>query len=278
MEGIFVVTALFSAVLHAGWNAAVKASRHPAEVMAAQMVAGAVIVLPCLIWTGLPAPEAWMWIGFSTTCNILAVTAVLRAYQLGGFGVVYPVTRAVSVLLVVPLSTWLAGDRLGPAALSGVFLVTTALALLARGSGAERSFTPRALGWTLAAGVMTSIYILCDARGVRLSGSPWAYGFTVSVTNAIAMSWRLRKAGSPWRLLRRHWTVAVPTSIAAILSYVLILWVWTHAPVAPASALRDTSAVFALLIAIAWLKEPFTRTRMAAVLLAAAAIPLLRLA
>jgi drug/metabolite transporter (DMT)-like permease len=40
--------------------------------------------------------------------------------------------------------------------------------------------------------------------------------------------------------------------------------------------LRDTSAIFAVLIAVFWLKEPFTRTRIAAVLLAAAAVPLLR--
>ena len=49
------------------------------------------------------------------------------------------------------------------------------------------------------------------------------------------------------------------------------------APVAPAAALRDTSSVFAILIAVVWLKEPFTRTRILAVLLAAAAVPLLRL-
>jgi drug/metabolite transporter (DMT)-like permease len=70
----------------------------------------------------------------------------------------------------------------------------------------------------------------------------------------------------------------VPTAIAAILSYLLILWVWSEGPIAPAAALRDTSAVFALLIAILWLKEPFTRTRLLAILLAAAAVPLLRFA
>ena len=59
-------------------------------------------------------------------------------------------------------------------------------------------------------------------------------------------------------------------------SYLLILWVWSHAPIAPAAALRDTSAIFAILIAVFWLKEPFTPTRAAAVLLAAAAIPQLR--
>ena len=34
----------------------------------------------------------------------------------------------------------------------------------------------------------------------------------------------------------------------------------------------------ALLIAVAWLREPFTKLRIAAVLLATAAVPLLRLA
>jgi hypothetical protein len=43
-------------------------------------------------------------------------------------------------------------------------------------------------------------------------------------------------------------------------------------------ARHDTSAVFAIVIAVAWLKEPFTRIRLVAVLLAAAAVPLLRLA
>ncbi len=74
-----------------------------------------------------------------------------------------------------------------------------------------------------------------------------------------------------------QWSIAVPAAIASVASYLLILWVWGHAPIAPAAALRDTSAVFAILIAVVWLKEPFTRTRIVAVLLAAAAIPLLRL-
>jgi drug/metabolite transporter (DMT)-like permease len=58
----------------------------------------------------------------------------------------------------------------------------------------------------------------------------------------------------------------------------LILWVYSHGPIAPASALRDTSAIFAVLIAILWLKEPFTPARLLAMALAASAVPLLRFA
>jgi len=45
-----VAAALLSAVLHAGWNAAVKASRNPTQVMTAQMLLGAVLVVPALFW------------------------------------------------------------------------------------------------------------------------------------------------------------------------------------------------------------------------------------
>jgi drug/metabolite transporter (DMT)-like permease len=71
--------------------------------------------------------------------------------------------------------------------------------------------------------------------------------------------------------------VTVVAGFASMASYLLILWVWDHGPIAPAAALRDTSAIFALLIAVFWLKEPFDRLRIAAVLLSAAAVPLLRL-
>jgi len=88
---------------------------------------------------------------------------------------------------------------------------------------------------------------------------------------------RQRALGPPWAHVASSWKMAVPTAMASVASYLLILWVWGHAPIAPSAALRDTSAVFAILIAVIWLKEAFTLRRIAAVILAAAAVPLLRL-
>lgn len=281
MEPIHVLAALASALLHAGWNATVKASPRPDAAMAGQMVAGAIMVLPVLAWIGLPPPSAWPWVLASTCINLVVVTALLRAYALGGFGTVYPVQRAISVLCVVPLAAALAGDQLTPAALLGVALIVLALALLALGAlGARRGhdFPPRAIGWTLLAGLASAGYVLCDARGVRASESALSYGFTASIANAITMTIRQKALGTPWRTFAGAWSIAIPTAIASMASYVLILWVWTHAPVAAGAALRDTSAVFAILIAVLFLRERFTPARLAAVLIACAAVPLLRLA
>ena len=273
-----VAGALMSALLHAGWNAAVKASPRPTEAMTAQMLTSAAIVLPGLLWTGLPARESWIWMAASTSLNLATVTSLLRAYELAGFGIVYPVVRALSVLLVVPLAASLSGERLSAFGLVGVFLVSASLLLLAIGNSGRGAVPRAALGRIAIAGIATAAYVMCDAQGVRHAGSPFAYGFAVSVTNAVAMSWTQYAVAKPWRIVARHAATAVPMAVAAVTSYLLILFVWSAAPIAPAAALRDTSAVFALLIAIRWLKEPFTRLRLIAILLSAAAVPLLRFA
>jgi drug/metabolite transporter (DMT)-like permease len=277
MEGPQVAAALLSALLHAGWNAGIKRAQRPAEAMAAQMLASAILVLPGLLWTGLPARESWPWLLASTTMNVATIAALLRSYELAGYGVAYPVQRAISVLLVVPASAVLAGERPGAAGLAGIALIAVSLVLLAHGTGGDRRFSAKALAWMAGAGLSSAAYVMCDAQGVRAAGSPWAYGFAISITNAAAMCWRQRHIGAPWQLLASNWTIGLPTAAAAVVSYMLILWVWSRAPIAPAAALRDISAAFAILIAVAWLKEPFTRRRMLAVLLAAAAVPLLRL-
>jgi drug/metabolite transporter (DMT)-like permease len=277
MDTRYIAAALMSALLHAAWNAAIKSRARTGEAMGAQMIASALMSVPLLAWTGLPAAASWPWLLATTLINLVAVTALLRAYELGGFGAVYPFARAISVVCVVPFAALLAGERLGWGATAGVVLVGAALATLGLGAGRDRSVTPASLGWTAMAGLATEIVVLIDAQGVRRSGSALAYGATAAITNALAMMLRQRRIANPSALMRAHWHVAVPAGFAAMASYLLILWVYTRAPIAAASALRDTSAVFAVMIAVIWLKEDFTRAKIVATCLVVSAIPLLRL-
>ena len=272
-----VAAALLSAVLHAGWNAAVKANAKPAEIMTAQMVLSALIGVPGFLWTGLPAQAAWIWIAGSTALNLVTVTALLRAYELIGFGTAYPVVRALSVLLVVPLAAAVTGEHLSTFGLLGIGLIVASLLLLAF-AGSPHGKIPRAgFLWIAVAGISAAAYVMCDAQGVRRAGSPLAYGFMVSITNALAMSAFRGALARPLQMVREHALAALPIAIASTASYLLILWVFRTAPIAPSAALRDTSSIFALVIAVLWLKEPFTPLRLFAILLSAAAVPLLRL-
>jgi drug/metabolite transporter (DMT)-like permease len=246
--------------------------------MTAQMVMSALLGLPALFWTGLPNAAAWPWIVGSTSINLVIVTALLRAYGLIGFGTAYPVVRALSVMLVTPAAILLSGELLSVWGLLGIGLIAASLLLLALGNKGDAAVPRAALLWIGLAGLATAGYVLCDAQGVRRAGSSLAYGFVVSATNALAMFVFQGLAARGWRSVVTHAGIAVPIAVASTVSYLLILWVWAHAPVAPASALRDTSSIFAIVIAVLFLREPFTRLRLLAILLSAAAVPLLRLA
>lgn len=279
MDTPLFLAALASAFLHAAWNAAIKAHPQPRQAMAAQMVMAALLCVPGLLWMGPPPPAAWPWLLLSTAMNTGTVLALLKAYESGGFGTVYPIARATAVLGVAAVAPLLLGERLSATALLGVGLVVAALALLALDTrrGGASGLHGRALAWTLVAGAFIAACVLADAQGVRQTGSALTYGFTVSIVNGVVMAWINRRAGPPWVVVRACARVAVPASIVAMASYLLILWVFRHAPVALGSALRDTSAVFAMLIAVLWLKEPLHRGRLAVLLLAMAGVPLLRL-
>jgi drug/metabolite transporter (DMT)-like permease len=278
MDPVFVAAALLSAFLHAAWNAAVKASARPAEAMTAQMIVSAVLSLPGLAWAGLPAAGAWGWIAASTILVLIGVSAILRAYESAGFAVAYPLTRAISVMLVVPLAVALAGETLSAYGLAGIGLIALSLVLLAGTGRGEGTIGHRALGWIALAGVALAAEITCAAQGVRASGSSLAYGCAASIVNAAVFAAAHGAIASPVAAVRPYWRLALPVAAASMTSYLLILWVWAQAPIAPSAALRDASAAFAVVIAVVWLREPLTRRRLLAVLATAAAVPLLRLA
>jgi len=101
----------------------------------------------------------------------------------------------------------------------------------------------------------------------------------MSIVNAVVFGsfHRLRKASSLAGAFRFHPGMATLGSLAANLSYFLILWVWSRAPIAIGAALRDTSVVFAALIATR-LGERLSLQHLGAVALVAGGACLIRFA
>lgn len=57
------------------------------------------------------------------------------------------------------------------------------------------------------------------------------------------------------------WRIGLLGGAFSLASYSLVLWAMTHTPIALVAALRETSVVFAAIIAASLLKEPITRLR-----------------
>ena len=120
---------------------------------------------------------------------------------------------------------------------------------------------------------------MCDAQGARLSPSVAGYGATVALLNAQVLgSVHHLRVGSIRSVLASHPGIATLGAAAAAISYLTILWVYTRTQIAIGAALRDTSIVFAALIAAVVLRERMTPARVGAVALVAAGAVTLRLA
>jgi drug/metabolite transporter (DMT)-like permease len=277
LDSLVVAAALASALLHAAWNAMVKASADPARVMAGQIVAAGLLVLPGALWLGLPPAAAWPWMAASSLLSVSVSLALVRAYEGAAFGVVYPVARASSVLFVLPLTAWAFAELPSALALTGVLAIVLALVLLALGRGSGARLPGRSLAWALLAAALTALYVVCDAKGARAAGSALVYGLAQSALNAVTAGLLLRSGGGALRAVVQHQRVVLPAALLSILSYLLILWVFTRAPVALGAALRDTSALFAAVIAVMLLGERLGRNGWLAVALASAGCLLIRL-
>jgi drug/metabolite transporter (DMT)-like permease len=265
VEGIVIAAALLSAFLHAAWNAAVKASSDPQGAMAAQVVASGIISAVAFIVVPLPPMAALPWLGGSTAFNFVTLLALLRGYRSGGgFGLVYPLARATAPPLVLILTSTLQGEAVGALGVAGIIVVSSGVALFAFGESGR----PAAVAYALLAGALSAVYALCDGNGARASASVLSYGLAVSVVNALIFGTFhcSRNAVSPLAALRAHAGIATIGAAAALTSYALILWVWSRAPIALGAALRDTSVVFAALLAMR-LGERLTLTRIGAIAL-----------
>ena len=277
MDTPLLLAALLSALLHAGWTASVKHSGQPTEAMTGQMVVAALIGLPLLLVLPAPASVAWPYLLAGASFNVLGLLCLLRAYDAATYGAVYPLSRATMVLVVAPVSTLWLGERISGLAWVGVVCIALSLVLMASQARHGHALRPSVLGWTVLGGVLSAVCVVIDVQGIRASGSPLAYGCLASLLNASIMVIRQRRRPGLLAAVARHRGVVFGAGLTSLASYLLIVWVFAHAPMAISAALRDTSAVFAVLISVFIMKERLDGLQRVAVVVAACAVPLLRL-
>lgn len=111
---------LFSAFLHAGWNSVVKAGRDRLMTLALVDGTAFVLCLALLPFVALPTAEVWGFIGVSIVLNSLYRLLLVRAYDTGDFGQVYPVVRGIPPVVVAIVSTFLLAEQLSSAGYLGV--------------------------------------------------------------------------------------------------------------------------------------------------------------
>ena len=120
--------------------------------------------------------------------------------------------------------------------------------------------------WGLATSFLIACYTVVDGTGVRLAGSRegyiiWLFIFELVPIGTFLLLTR-RKAFANY--LRREWKHCVIGGIASSVAYALVIFAMSLGAMALVSSLRETSVIFAALIATFVLKEPLGRHRIIA--------------
>ncbi|HSH07296.1 MAG TPA: DMT family transporter [Burkholderiales bacterium] len=270
---------LAAALLHAAWNALLKASADKALASIGQAMARGLIALVLVPFVAAPAPESWPWIAASVIVHVAYFWLLAGAYRWGELSFSYPIMRGTAPAIVALISVPLFAEILPGAELAAIALICAAVLAFAGGSSAGPNVQGRALAFALGNAVVIASYTLIDAHGVRLSGAPIGYALWFFLGNSIVQL-SLGVGGHGRQLfayLRRHGVQAALGGVFTIGAYGTALWAMTQAPVALVATLRETSVVFAALIGALFLGERLTRRRMVATALVFAGLVLLRL-
>ncbi len=270
---------LAAALLHAGWNALLKASADKALASIGQALARGLIALVLVPFFAAPAPESWPWIAGSVIVHVAYFWLLAGAYRWGELSFSYPIMRGTAPAIVALVSVPLFAESLPALELAAVVLICAAVLGFAGGASAVAGTQRTALAFALGNAAVIASYTLIDAHGVRLSGAPIGYALWFFLGNSIVQL-SLGVGGHGRQLfayLRRHGIQAALGGVFTIGAYGTALWAMTQAPVALVATLRETSVVFAALMGALFLGERLTRRRMVATALVFAGLVLLRL-
>jgi drug/metabolite transporter (DMT)-like permease len=282
---------LASALLHAGWSAAIKGRRDPLVFNLLQelpLVALAAVTLPFIEWSEIPGP-VWRWLALTSVAHAYYFYWMSLAYEHGDLTLVYPIARSTPAflpLLAVPLlgEPVSAGGALGIAVVvGGMWLVH-----LSPGLGWKDFASPAAryAYLTLAA---TVVYSLADKGAMAgLASAPWSSPIPRFLACFVLISCGHALLFAPLALRRRSLRQVVSAArselgaatlawAASLLGYGLILKAFETAPVSYVVAVRQTSVIFAILLGVSQLRERPGRARIIGAVLTVAGVALIAL-
>lgn len=274
MQTEVMLLVLLGALLHAAWNASIRAADDRFAQMVALTLGSALIAAIALPFLPLPAAQSRPYLAASVFAHFVYFSLVARAYEHAELSVSYPVMRGTAPLLTALISIVFLQEQLSSAGWLALLLLSSGLLVLA----AERCGD---IAFALVNACVIAAYTLIDGTGARLAGNVWSYTLWMFLLNAVPfLAWVLlvREKRQHLPAIAAAWPRGLIGGGLALASYGLAIWAMTRAPIPLVAALRETAVIFGLMIGAVVLKERFGPMRWVATLLVALGAVVLRLA
>ena len=274
-----VVAVLLAAVLHAAWNAIAHASKDRLAAFALIGIASTVCGAAIVIVAPAPATASWPFIGASMLLHTTYDLLLIRGYQHGEFGQVYPLARGTSPWLVAVAAAVFAHETLPAPRRRGVVVVSAGLLSLVF-AGARPAHADRpAIVAAVLTGITIATYTTVDGLGVRYAGTASGYaGWLFLTLGPWLPAYSLLARRSRLRSVRRTEVASgLAGGVLSLVAYGLVLWAQTRGALAPIAALRETSVIIGAIIGAVVFHERFGRWRIVATVLVAGGVVLINL-
>jgi len=264
LASIMIIT---SGATHAVVNAILKAGRDKMSSRALIDGFSALLILPAVFFVPLPH-GAWGWLALSWATHLAYLVCLIKAFEHADMTVAYPIARGVAPALASAVAVTVFSEPISYGVAAGVALVS--LGVLTVGLG--RHVGRRSLLWALATGACIAAYTVLDAQGVRAAPSApsyivWVY---LMLGGGIAALFALWRGPVFLASAREQWKPGLIAGALSIVTYGLALWAYRLGGTPRLAALRETSILFAVLIAVVFLKERMTAGRFVGVAVIAA--------
>ena len=273
-----IAVMLCAALLHASWNAIVKSGSNKLYESAINCLGGGLTVLFLLPLLPLPAAESLPFLAGSCTTHIFYYLSLTVAYRNVDMSYAYTLMRGTAPLLT-SLFLLCSGVALSPGGWIGVLCLCAGVLILTLDHIRQGHFSTRGTLAAFCTACVIMTYTLFDGYGARASGNPLAYTVWLYIVNIfplnLFMLLRERRTFLPY--LKERWKIGLFGGACSFGSYGVALWAMTKAPIAMVAALRETSVIFGMLLAVLFLGERFTVTKLLAVLMVAASTMLMKM-
>jgi len=177
---------LISAFTHAGWNLIGKRQNPSLAFFFVGGIAAAAVVSPAFLLYGdmlghVPL-VGWVLVLATGAVQLVYYTGLAGGYRRGDISLVYPLARALPVLMVAGVNLALGrGDQIGDVALAGMVLVAAGCLLLPLATFRRvRGYATPVTLFALVAAVGTTGYTVIDDTALRLLRDIEAVGFNVT--------------------------------------------------------------------------------------------------
>lgn len=273
---IFLV--LGAAFLHATWNIIVKGGSNKLFETAMNALGGGLGAMIALPFLPFPDKAAWGLLAISCCCHLTYYLCMAAAYKVADLSLGYTIMRGTAPMLTA-FAMCLLGVPLGLYGWGGVILLCSGIFALALEQKLAHKGTLKGVLYSLRTSFVIMGYTLADGFGARLSGDSVSYTCWIFFLNIFPLHiYVLARYGREYMdYLKVRGAIGIGGGLCGLGSYGIAIWAMTMAPIALVAALRETSVIFGMLMAVIFLHEKLTPLRIMAILLVVCGAMIVRL-